>query len=88
MSDCVPLPAAMVNLCRDEVTHAFKHKIDQVFGSSFSVHGLGGRWQVASGLLGVMSSSHNKVCKRVPCKGITVTKFCNYVAKLPASCVA
>ena len=25
-----PPSAGMVNLCRDEITHAFKHKIDQV----------------------------------------------------------
>lgn len=32
----------MVNLCRDEVTATLKHKIDQVFGSSFNTNGLGG----------------------------------------------
>lgn len=34
--------AAMVNLCRDEITVTLKHKIDQVFGSSFNTNGLGG----------------------------------------------
>jgi hypothetical protein len=33
---------AMVNLCRDEITVTLKHKLDQVFGSSFNVNGLGG----------------------------------------------
>ncbi|GAB4818999.1 hypothetical protein N2152v2_006045 [Parachlorella kessleri] len=51
---------AMVNLCRDEVTHAFKHKIDQVFGSSFSVHGLGG--VLSCGLVGMGAGlSHSPV---------------------------
>ncbi|KAL4436585.1 hypothetical protein ABPG75_003724 [Micractinium tetrahymenae] len=33
---------AMLNLCRDEITHTLKHKIDSLFGSSFNTNGLGG----------------------------------------------
>jgi hypothetical protein len=52
----------MVNLCRDEITDTFKHKIDQVFGSSFSVHGLGGL--LSCGLVGMGAGfSHSPVDK-------------------------
>lgn len=33
--------AACINLCRDEITQILKHKIDQVYGSSFNINGLG-----------------------------------------------
>ncbi|GAB4814589.1 hypothetical protein N2152v2_001635 [Parachlorella kessleri] len=50
----------MVNLCRDEITHAFKHKIDQVFGSSFTVNGLGAL--LSCGLVGMGAGlSHSPV---------------------------
>ncbi|GAB4823828.1 hypothetical protein N2152v2_010874 [Parachlorella kessleri] len=53
---------ACVNLCRDEVTHTLKHKIDQVFGSSFSTHGLGG--VLTCGVTGVGAGlSHSPVCE-------------------------
>jgi hypothetical protein len=52
----------MVNLCRDEITHAFKHKIDQVFGSSFTVNGLGAL--LSCGLVGMGAGlSHSPVCE-------------------------
>ena len=52
----------MVNLCRDEVTHTLKHKIDQVYGSSFSTHGLGG--MLTLGVTGVGAGlSHSPVCQ-------------------------
>ncbi len=56
----------MVNLCRDEVTHVLKHKIDQVFGSSFSTHGLGG--VLTCGVTGMGAGlSHSPVCEvRLP----------------------
>ncbi|GAB4813693.1 hypothetical protein N2152v2_000739 [Parachlorella kessleri] len=51
---------ACVNLCRDEVTHTLKHKIDQIFGSSFSTHGLGG--VLTCGVTGVGAGlSHSPV---------------------------
>ncbi len=51
-----------MNLCRDEVTHTLKHKIDQVFGSSFSTHGLGG--VLTCGVTGVGAGlSHSPVCE-------------------------
>lgn len=53
---------AMVNLCRDEVTHTLKHKIDQVFGSSFCTNGLGG--VLTCGVTGVGAGlSHSPVCE-------------------------
>jgi len=33
---------ALVNLCRDEVCHKLATKVHQVFGHSFTIHGLGG----------------------------------------------
>jgi hypothetical protein len=35
-------PAAMSNMCRDEITATLKNKIDIIFGSSFNTNGLGG----------------------------------------------
>jgi hypothetical protein len=50
----------MVNLCRDEVTHTLKRKIDQVYGSSFSTSGLGG--VLTCGVTGVGAGlSHSPV---------------------------
>ncbi len=61
----------MVNLCRDEVTQAFKHKIDQVFGSSFSTHGLGG--VLTCGVVGVGAGlSHSPVCEVGRCAWLPV----------------
>lgn len=37
-----PPLAAMLNLCRDEITNTLKHKVDSLFGSSFNTNGLGG----------------------------------------------
>lgn len=52
----------MVNLCRDEITVSLKHKIDQVFGSSFNTNGLGG--VLTCGVTGVAAGlSHAPVSK-------------------------
>ena len=42
MHECALLPAAMSNMCRDEITATLKNKIDSIFGSSFNTNGLGG----------------------------------------------
>lgn len=53
---------AMVNLCRDEITVSLKHKIDQVFGSSFNTNGLGG--VLTCGVTGVSAGlSHAPVSR-------------------------
>ncbi|KAL4436568.1 hypothetical protein ABPG75_003707 [Micractinium tetrahymenae] len=56
-----PLLAAMVNLCRDEVTVTLKQKIDAVFGASFSTNGLGG--VLTCGAVGMGAGfSHSPIC--------------------------
>jgi hypothetical protein len=51
---------AMSNLCRDEITSGFKHKLDHVFGSSFNTNGLGG--VLTCGVTGVKAGlSHSPV---------------------------
>jgi hypothetical protein len=52
---------AMVNLCRDEVTVTLKHRIEEVFGSSFSTNGLGG--VLTCGVTGMGAGfSHSPLC--------------------------
>ncbi|EFN59671.1 hypothetical protein CHLNCDRAFT_33527 [Chlorella variabilis] len=52
---------AMVNLCRDEVTVTLKHRIEQIFGSSFSTNGLGG--VLTCGKTGMGAGfSHSPLC--------------------------
>ncbi|EFN54502.1 hypothetical protein CHLNCDRAFT_8980, partial [Chlorella variabilis] len=52
---------AMVNLCRDEVTVSLKHRIEQIFGSSFSTNGLGG--VLTCGVTGLGAGfSHSPLC--------------------------
>ncbi|GAB4813171.1 hypothetical protein N2152v2_000217 [Parachlorella kessleri] len=49
---------ACVNLCRDEVTQTLQHKIEQVFGASFVINGLGGL--LSCGLTGMAAGlSHS-----------------------------
>ena len=51
----------MVNLCRDEVTVSLKHRIEQIFGSSFSTNGLGG--VLTCGVTGLGAGfSHSPLC--------------------------
>ena len=51
---------AMSNLCRDEITSGFKHKLDHVFGSSFNTNGLGG--VLTCGVTGVKAGlSHSPI---------------------------
>jgi hypothetical protein len=58
----IPFYAAMVNLCRDEITLSLKQKIDQVFGSSFNTNGLGG--VLTCGVTGVAAGlSHAPVSR-------------------------
>jgi hypothetical protein len=63
-SHTCPLPSflpAMVNLCRDEVTVTLKHRIEEVFGSSFSTNGLGG--VLTCGVTGMGAGfSHSPLC--------------------------
>jgi hypothetical protein len=55
------LSAAMVNLCRDEVTVTLKHRIEEVFGSAFSTNGLGG--VLTCGVTGMGAGfSHSPLC--------------------------
>ena len=54
-------PAAMVNLCRDEVTLTLKHRIEETFGSAFSTNGLGG--VLTCGVTGMGAGfSHSPLC--------------------------
>ncbi|KAI3429492.1 hypothetical protein D9Q98_005581 [Chlorella vulgaris] len=52
---------AMVNLCRDEVTQTLKHRIEQIFGSSFSTNGLGGVLTCGKAGMGA-GFSHSPMC--------------------------
>lgn len=55
------LPAAVTNLCRDEVTAILKDKIESVWGGSFNVNGLGG--VLTCGVTGFKAGlSHAPVC--------------------------
>lgn len=63
---CSPLPsplcarAAMSNLCRDESCMILEDKIESVFGSCFSTHGLGG--VLTCGVIGMSAGlSHSPV---------------------------
>ena len=57
----LPRRAAMVNLCRDEVTVTLKQRIEHVFGSSFSTNGLGG--VLTCGVTGIGAGlSHSPLC--------------------------
>lgn len=59
-SPCVVLPAAMSNLCRDEITASLKQRLDNVFGSSFNTNGLGG--VLTCGVTGVKAGlSHSPI---------------------------
>jgi hypothetical protein len=56
------LPAAMTNLCRDEVTTVLKDKIEVVFGGSFNTNGLGA--VLTCGVTGIKAVlSHSPVSK-------------------------
>jgi hypothetical protein len=53
-------PAAMSNLCRDESCMILEDKIESVFGSCFSTHGLGG--VLTCGVIGMGAGlSHSPV---------------------------
>jgi hypothetical protein len=55
------LPAAMTNLCRDEVTAVLKDQIEAVFGSSFNTNGLGA--VLTCGVTGIGAGlSHSPIC--------------------------
>mmetsp|Transcript_4823 Transcript_4823/g.8376 ORF Transcript_4823/g.8376 Transcript_4823/m.8376 type:complete len:470 (+) Transcript_4823:45-1454(+) len=52
---------AMSNLCRDELCMVLEDKIESVFGSCFSTHGLGGI--LSCGVIGIKAGlSHSPVC--------------------------
>ena len=52
--------AAMSNLCRDESCMVLEDKIESVFGSCFSTHGLGG--VLTCGVIGIKAGlSHSPV---------------------------
>lgn len=56
----LPAPAAMSNLCRDESCMILEDKIESVFGSCFSTHGLGG--VLTCGVIGMGAGlSHSPV---------------------------
>lgn len=56
------LPAAMSNLCRDEITYPLKDKIDAVFGWSFNTMGIAG--VLTCGLSGMRAGlSHSPISR-------------------------
>jgi hypothetical protein len=60
--DRLLFPAAMTNLCRDEVTTVLKDKIEAVFGGSFNTNGLAA--VLTCGVTGIKAGlSHSPVSK-------------------------